>query len=277
VYVIHIRGAVGIGFAHVRCRWLIWASLHFFFCLRSGKFSVVRVGIAKTGAALATSSKIAIGTKVAVKCILKQGCPAPLLIKEVEIMRRIGNHSGVIQLYDVYEDSETVYLILELVTGGELFDKIVTTDVYSEKMAANYIRQVVEVVAFLHDNLIVHRDLKPENLLLEDSTAEKLKVCDFGLAEILDPPEELLFMVVGRFAPIPVVCASARSLTLTHVRFVQPELYGPRGHVRWRISQTGRYVLDWSHFIHSALWLPAHRAGRRNYCFGIPFTRLGWN
>lgn len=157
---------------------------------------MVRVGIAKAGANLATPT-IAVGTKVAVKCILKQGCPSALLFKEVEIMRRIGNHSGVIQLFDLYEDAETVYLILELVTGGELFDKIVTTDVYSEKMAANYIRQVVEVVAFLHEHQLVHRDLKPENLLLEDATAEKLKVCDFGLAEILDPPEDPLFMVVG--------------------------------------------------------------------------------
>ena len=68
---------------------------------------------------------------------------------------------------------------------------------YSEKVAADYIRQVVEVVAYLHDRNVVHRDLKPENLLLADESGTRLKVCDFGLAEILEHEDQKLDLIVG--------------------------------------------------------------------------------
>jgi serine/threonine protein kinase len=154
--------------------------------LGTGKFSIVKVAVQKSS-----------GQRVAIKIVPKAGCPASLLMKEVEIMQFIGQHPGVVSLLDLYEDSETVFLVLELATGGELFEKIVATDVYSEKMAADYIRQVVEVIAHLHDKKIVHRDLKPENLLLQDSSAKHLKVCDFGLAAILERDDEVLDLIVG--------------------------------------------------------------------------------
>lgn len=82
------------------------------------------------------------------------------------------------------------------VRGGELFDKIVEYEFYSEKDAAELVYQIVAVVKYLHNKGIVHRDLKPENLLFEDETAKRLKLCDFGLAEKIKEGE-IMYNVVG--------------------------------------------------------------------------------
>lgn len=81
------------------------------------------------------------------------------------------------------------------VTGGELFDKIVENEFYSEKDAADLIYQIASVVSYLHKKGIVHRDLKPENLLLEDESAAKLKLCDFGLADKFKVGEKMRCIV----------------------------------------------------------------------------------
>ncbi|MPC26581.1 Calcium/calmodulin-dependent protein kinase type 1 [Portunus trituberculatus] len=96
-------------------------------------------------------------------------------------------HPNIVQLMDTYEDAEHVYLVIELVTGGELFDRIVEKGSYTEKDAADLIRQVLEAVDYMHEQGVVHRDLKPENLLYfsqdEDS---KIMISDFGLSKMED-------------------------------------------------------------------------------------------
>lgn len=138
-------------------------------------------------------------TKVAIKQIDRKVCPAELLVKEVEIMRGLGGCKGVIHLLDVYEDplSPKTYLVMELVTGGELFDYIVKSSSYSEKSASDYIRQLCQTVEYLHSKNIVHRDLKPENMLFEDPSAQVLKLCDFGLADTLKDDFDFLTLAVG--------------------------------------------------------------------------------
>lgn len=140
--------------------------------LGTGKFSVVKKIIKKDTKEV-----------YAVKMIDKKICDNEELVKEVEIMKEINDHPNVIHLIDVYEDSVNFNLVLDLVTGGELFDKIVEYEFYTEKDAADLIYQVASIVKYLHDKNISHRDLKPENLLFEDASAKKLKLCDFGLAE----------------------------------------------------------------------------------------------
>jgi len=105
-----------------------------------------------------------------------------LLHREIDIMRKL-QHKHIIALFDVYEDSEKIYLILELVTGGELFDQIVSRGVYSERDAAVVISQILEAVAYMHSNGIAHRDLKPENLLCGGPDGKQIKVTDFGLSK----------------------------------------------------------------------------------------------
>ncbi|ETE61168.1 Calcium/calmodulin-dependent protein kinase type IV, partial [Ophiophagus hannah] len=73
-----------------------------------------------------------------------------------------------IKLKDIFETPTEITLILELVTGGELFDRIVERGFYSERDAAHVVKQILEAVSYLHSNGVVHRDLKPENLLYAD-------------------------------------------------------------------------------------------------------------
>ncbi len=87
------------------------------------------------------------------------------------------------QLKGTYEDKSHVHLVMELCSGGELFDSIVKSGHYSEKQAAAAIRTMVSVVAHCHSMGVIHRDLKPENFLLsDDSTGAAIKATDFGLS-----------------------------------------------------------------------------------------------
>jgi calcium/calmodulin-dependent protein kinase I len=87
-------------------------------------------------------------------------------------------------LADRYEDAKQFYLVMELVQGKELFDKIVERGQYSERDAAHISRQFVRAIEYLHSRGIAHRDLKPENLLSVGSgDQEIIKVADFGLSK----------------------------------------------------------------------------------------------
>ncbi|KAJ8923841.1 hypothetical protein NQ315_010423 [Exocentrus adspersus] len=96
-------------------------------------------------------------------------------------------HPNIVQLLETFEDKSKVYLIMELVTGGELFDRIVEKGSYTEKDAADLIRQVLEAVDYMHEQGVVHRDLKPENLLYYSADEDsKIMISDFGLSKMED-------------------------------------------------------------------------------------------
>jgi len=105
-----------------------------------------------------------------------------LLQREIDILKKL-THQNIISLKDVYDEKETIYLVMELVQGGELFDQIVSRGTYSEADAANIVRQILDAVAYMHDNGIAHRDLKPENLLCSGDEHNTIKVTDFGLSK----------------------------------------------------------------------------------------------
>ena len=90
----------------------------------------------------------------------------------------------VMALYEVYESPTTYQMVTELIEGGELFERIVEKEKYSEKEAREVVRNMVEAVGYLHSHDVVHRDLKPENILLESSTDDStIKIADFGFAK----------------------------------------------------------------------------------------------
>jgi len=126
------------------------------------------------------------GEEFAVKKIEKkkvEGDDIKLLRREIQIMKKL-DHPNILKLYEVYEDDDSFYLVMELVKGKELFDKIVERGMYSERDAANIIAQVVSAVEYLHENGIAHRDLKPENLLVEGEEEDSIvKIADFGFAK----------------------------------------------------------------------------------------------
>jgi len=114
--------------------------------------------------------------------------------EEVQILMRYGQHPNIITLKDVFDDGEHVFLVTELMKGGELLDKILKQKFYTEKEASSVLKTVTRVVDYLHKSGVVHRDLKPSNILYADETwnPESLRICDFGFAKQLRHDNGLL-------------------------------------------------------------------------------------
>ncbi|XP_015254728.1 PREDICTED: calcium/calmodulin-dependent protein kinase type 1D-like [Cyprinodon variegatus] len=126
------------------------------------------------------------GQLYALKCLKKKHLANSNLENEINVLRRI-KHENVVRLEDFYESRTHYYLVMQLVSGGELFDRILDKGVYTEKDASKVIKQVLEAVGYLHENGIVHRDLKPENLLYDNMDENsKIMVSDFGLSKALE-------------------------------------------------------------------------------------------
>ncbi len=160
----------------------------------AGAFSIVKLAINKRT-----------GAKVAVKVIDKTKMSEQYkknLQMETDILRKV-RHPNIIQMSEIYETDEYLFLVMELVTGGELFDKIIEKGCYTEKEAAVLVKKIVSAIDYLHDMDICHRDLvrdlkkrgcvgahsrlqKPENLLLASRDLDtEVKIADFGLSKII--------------------------------------------------------------------------------------------
>jgi calcium-dependent protein kinase len=101
---------------------------------------------------------------------------------EIKIMKAL-DHPNIVRLYETFEDSKMLYLVMELCEGGELFDKIIDDGFFSEVDAARCMTQILGAMFYLHKNNITHRDLKPENFLLQSKAKDApIKVIDFGLS-----------------------------------------------------------------------------------------------
>lgn len=103
---------------------------------------------------------------------------------EVDIMRKV-NHPHCVRMYDLFDTKKKLYMVLELLKGGELFDRIIKQKHFSETQAAAVVASIAAALQYLHSIGIVHRDLKPENLLYATSEPDSIiKLTDFGLAAI---------------------------------------------------------------------------------------------
>ena len=101
---------------------------------------------------------------------------------EVEIMMKL-DHPSILRLYDYFEDKKFVYLVLELCTGGELFDRIIANKYYNEEEARMLFKQIIKGIYYCHLNGVCHRDLKPENfIMVSKNDPFTLKIIDFGLS-----------------------------------------------------------------------------------------------
>jgi calcium/calmodulin-dependent protein kinase I len=109
------------------------------------------------------------------------------LLNEIDILKQV-DHPNIVKLIDVYEDSQTFSLVLELMTGGELFETILEKSSFSEQEAKELILPIVDAIKYCHSLGIVHRDIKPENLLFssKDPSVAVIKVSDFGLARTIE-------------------------------------------------------------------------------------------
>ncbi|KAH6768015.1 calmodulin-domain protein kinase 9 [Perilla frutescens var. frutescens] len=103
--------------------------------------------------------------------------------REIQIMQHLSGQPNIVEFKGAYEDKHSVHLVMELCTGGELFDRIIAKGHYTERAAAAICRSIVGVVQICHFMGVMHRDLKPENFLLSDKTENaQLKAIDFGLS-----------------------------------------------------------------------------------------------
>uniref|UniRef100_A0A4W3I6S2 non-specific serine/threonine protein kinase n=1 Tax=Callorhinchus milii TaxID=7868 RepID=A0A4W3I6S2_CALMI len=114
--------------------------------------------------------------------------------EEIEILLRYGQHPNIITLKHVYDDGKCVYLVTELMKGGELLDKILRQKFFSEREASAVLYTITKTVEYLHAQGVVHRDLKPSNILYVDESGnpESIRICDFGFAKQLRAENGLL-------------------------------------------------------------------------------------
>uniref|UniRef100_A0A6U3VKJ7 Protein kinase domain-containing protein n=1 Tax=Ditylum brightwellii TaxID=49249 RepID=A0A6U3VKJ7_9STRA len=151
--------------------------------LKSGSFATVCRGTHR-----------ATGRKVAIKCVLRKDLPPSDdagIYDEVLILASL-KHRYIVPLIDFFEEKECYFLVMELMSGGDLFDRIGKKKSYSERDARDLCRKMIEAVKFCHDNGIAHCDMKPKNLLLRSEEDDSfIKMADFGFATRVYTPKSL--------------------------------------------------------------------------------------
>lgn len=152
---------------------------------RVGKYEMGRTIGEGTFAKVKFARNSETGEAVAIKILDKDKVlkhkMAEQIKREIATMKLI-RHPHVVQLYEVLASKTKIFIVLEFVTGGELFDKIVNHGRMHEKEARKYFQQLINAVDYCHSRGVYHRDLKPENLLLDVNG--NLKVSDFGLSAL---------------------------------------------------------------------------------------------
>ena len=151
--------------------------------LGSGKFGLVKLGINKKT-----------GQKVAIKIMKKSTMDSSdleLVRTEIEILK-ICQHPNIIRLYNVFENADYLYIIMEYCYGGDLFSYLENRHFrLTEKRASTIIHQMATAVYYMHSFGVVHRDLKPENVLMTSTDEDSdIRILDFGLSKILGPYEK---------------------------------------------------------------------------------------
>ncbi|GMH01465.1 hypothetical protein Nepgr_003304 [Nepenthes gracilis] len=158
---------------------------------RVGKYGLGRTLGEGTFAKVKFARNTETGEHVAIKILDKEKVLKHRMInqikREISTMKLI-RHPNVILLYEVMASKTKIYIVLEFVTGGELFDKIARKGRLKEDEARKYFQQLINAVDYCHSRCVFHRDLKPENLLLDKNGV--LKVSDFGLSALAQQVRE---------------------------------------------------------------------------------------
>lgn len=130
---------------------------------------------------------------------------------EKDALNRLGDHNGIVRLHYTFQDSQSLYFVLDFAENGELLTMIKKHGTMNEHCAKHYNVQLVDTIDYMHNNGIIHRDLKPENILIDKDL--RLQITDFGTAKILDKDDS------GNYPPD----ARAQSFVGT-AEYVSPEL-----------------------------------------------------
>lgn len=139
--------------------------------------------------------------EVAVKILLKKALKGneQMIMDELRLLQEL-HHPHIVGFRDWFESKDKFYLVTQLATGGELFDRIIQRGKFTEHDASLVIVQMLEALLYLHELDIVHRDIKPENILyLDDSDESNVVLADFGIAKRLANPNEKIISSAGSF------------------------------------------------------------------------------
>ena len=159
--------------------------------LGAGSFGVVR-----------QARKLSTNENVAVKILLKKALQGndvqlKMLYDELSILQKL-HHPNIVKFKDWFETDDKFYIVTQLATGGELFDRILKRGKFTEVDAVAILVQILKAVEYIHSKNIVHRDLKPENLLyIDKSDQSPLVLADFGIAKELKSGDDLIFKAAG--------------------------------------------------------------------------------
>lgn len=163
-----------------------------------GKYEVGRTVGEGTFAKVKFARNMETGENVAMKIMAKSTILKHRMVdqikREISIMK-IVRHPYIVRLFEVLASTTKIYIILEFVSGGELFDKIVHRGRLPENESRRYFQQLIDAVSHCHSKGVYHRDLKPENLLLD--SCGNLKVSDFGLSALPQQGGGLLYTTCG--------------------------------------------------------------------------------
>jgi len=141
--------------------------------LGQGYFAVVKVGIDRK-----TKEKVAV--KMVNKSLVEK---EETLANEIDILGSI-DHPNVVNMHAIFDTEDILFIVMELMEGGELYEEIVKRKTFTEADASQLVRQLCEALQYLHKRGIVHRDLKLENLLLKKKGGLEIKLADFGLSKL---------------------------------------------------------------------------------------------
>lgn len=159
--------------------------------LGAGTFGIVR-----------QARKLSTDEDVAVKILLKKALEGndvqlQMLYAELDILRKL-DHPHIVKFKDWFESPEKFFIVTQLATGGELFDRILKKGKFTEEDAVSILVQIIDAVRYIHSRNIIHRDLKPENLLYVNKEDDSpLVIADFGIAKELNSGDELVFKAAG--------------------------------------------------------------------------------
>jgi calcium-dependent protein kinase len=120
-----------------------------------------------------------------------------MLESEINILKEL-DHPNIVRFYETYIDYKYIHIVMQHCTGGELFDRIVKLEKFSEKDAATLMKKILSAVQHLHEHNICHRDLKPENFLFKNNKENaEIKIIDFGLSKKFSKLETDMTTIVG--------------------------------------------------------------------------------
>ncbi|KAI8871046.1 calcium/calmodulin-dependent protein kinase 1 [Ramicandelaber brevisporus] len=158
--------------------------------LGSGSFGEV-----KLATKLDTDEQVAV--KIVRKAQLKASNNEAMVVKELSIVGRL-DHPSIVHLLDWFESKDKYYMVFQLASGGELFDRIIARGKFTEDDARDVVKTVLEALSYLHAHGIVHRDLKPENLIYASPAPDApLLLADFGISKLMRNDTDVMTTVCG--------------------------------------------------------------------------------